>query len=152
MKAIRLIKFFFDAMYYQFFIFNRDKFRLENPHERTVMLFCGLLFIPAIVLIYPLIKDNFDYDLPFIFFILIYCIMYHFMSKKEKGNWNNAEKAIAVWQSKVLRHHVLGDLSSLGHIALLYDKIQAFAALHLIVLCQMLAINTIFPYLRGPKT
>ena len=51
MKAIRLIKFFFDAMYYQFFIFNRDKFRLENPHERTVMLFCGLLFLPAIVLI-----------------------------------------------------------------------------------------------------
>ena len=46
MKAIRLIKFFFDAMYYQFFIFNRDKFRLENPHERTVMLFCGLLFLP----------------------------------------------------------------------------------------------------------
>lgn len=45
MKAIRLIKFFFDAMYYQFFIFNRDKFRLENPHERTVMLFCGLLFL-----------------------------------------------------------------------------------------------------------
>ena len=71
MKAIRLIKFFFDAMYYQFFIFNRDKFRLENPHERTVMLFCGLLF------------------LPFIFFILIYCIMYHFMSrhyiKKKRG-------------------------------------------------------------------
>ena len=89
MKAIRLIKFFFDAMYYQFFIFNRDKFRLENPHERTVMLFCGLLFLPAIVLIYPLVKENFDYDLPFIFFILIYCIMYHFMSrhyiKKKKG-------------------------------------------------------------------
>ena len=97
MKAIRLIKFFFDAMYYQFFIFNRDKFRLENPHERTVMLFCGLLFLPAIVLIYPLVKDNFDYDLPFIFFILIYCIMYpnllHHVSfheqalhQKEKGN------------------------------------------------------------------
>ena len=89
MKAIRLIKFFFDAMYYQFFIFNRDKFRLENPHERAVMLFCGLLFLPAIVLIYPLVKDNFDYDLPFIFFILIYCIMYHFMSrhyiKKKRG-------------------------------------------------------------------
>ena len=43
MKAIRLIKFFFDAMYYQFFIFNRDKFRLENPHERAVMLFCGTI-------------------------------------------------------------------------------------------------------------
>ena len=89
MKAIRLIKFFFDAMYYQFFIFNRDKFRLENPHERTVMLFCGLLFLPAIVFIYPLVKDNFDYDLPFIFFILIYYIMYRFMSryyiKKKKG-------------------------------------------------------------------
>ncbi|ADY37730.1 hypothetical protein Bacsa_3203 [Phocaeicola salanitronis DSM 18170] len=89
MKAIRLIKFFFDAMYYQFFIFNRDKFRLENPHERTVMLFCGLLFLPAIVFIYPLVKENFDYDLPFIFFILIYYIMYRFMSryyiKKKKG-------------------------------------------------------------------
>lgn len=89
MKVIRLIKFFFDAMYYQFFIFNRDKFRLENPHERTVMLFCGLLFLPAIVLIYPLVKENFDYDLPFIFFILIYYIMYRFMSryyiKKKKG-------------------------------------------------------------------
>ena len=51
--------------------------------------FCGLLFLPAIVLIYPLVKDNFDYDLPFIFFILIYCIMYHFMSrhyiKKKRG-------------------------------------------------------------------
>ena len=86
MKAIRLIKFFFDAMYYQFFIFNRDKFRLENPHERTVMLFCGLLFLPAIV---SLVKENFDYDLPFIFFILIYYIMYRFMSryyiKKKKG-------------------------------------------------------------------
>ena len=89
MKAIRLIKFFFDAMYYQFFIFNRDKFRLENPHERTVMLFCGLLFLPAIVFIYPLVKENFDYDLPFIFFILINYIMYRFMSryyiKKKKG-------------------------------------------------------------------
>ena len=73
----------------EFFIFNRDKFRLENPHERTVMLFCGLLFLPAIVFIYPLVKENFDYDLPFIFFILINYIMYRFMSryyiKKKKG-------------------------------------------------------------------
>ena len=30
-----MIKFFFDAMYYQFFIYNRDKFKLEDPHEPT---------------------------------------------------------------------------------------------------------------------
>ena len=29
------MKHFLDAMYYQFFIYNRDKFKLENPHERT---------------------------------------------------------------------------------------------------------------------
>ena len=31
-----MIKFILDAMYYQIFIFNRDKFILENPHERTI--------------------------------------------------------------------------------------------------------------------
>ena len=58
-----MIKFFFDAMYYQFFIYNRDKFKLEDPHERTILLFCGILFLPIIALIYPLIKENFNYDL-----------------------------------------------------------------------------------------
>ena len=55
-----MIKFFFDAMYYQFFIYNRDKFKLEDPHERTILLFCGILFLPIIALIYPLIKENFN--------------------------------------------------------------------------------------------
>ena len=45
-----MIKFFFDAMYYQFFIYNRDKFKLEDPHERTILLFCGILFLPIIAL------------------------------------------------------------------------------------------------------
>ena len=74
-----MIKFFFDAMYYQFFIYNRDKFKLEDPHERTVLLFCGILFLPIIALIYPLIKENFNYDLPFIFFIPIFCILYYLL-------------------------------------------------------------------------
>lgn len=58
-----MIKFFFDAMYYQFFIYNRDKFKLEDPHERTILLFCGILFLPIIALIYPLIKENFSYGI-----------------------------------------------------------------------------------------
>lgn len=33
-----MIKFILDAMYYQIFIFNRDKFILENPHERTIQI------------------------------------------------------------------------------------------------------------------
>lgn len=73
-----MIKFFFDAMYYQFFIYNRDKFKLEDPHERTILLFCGILFLPIIALIYPLIKENFNYDLPFIFFVPIFYILYYF--------------------------------------------------------------------------
>ena len=72
------MKFFIDAMYYQFFIYNRDKFRIENPHERTIMLICGILFLPIVVIVYLLIKDNFDYKLPFVIFILIYIIMYRF--------------------------------------------------------------------------
>ena len=47
-----------------FFIYNRDKFRIENPHERTIMLICGILFLPIVVIVYLLIKDNFDYKLP----------------------------------------------------------------------------------------
>ena len=76
-----MIKFFFDAMYYQFFIYNRDKFKLENPHERTVLLFCGILFLPIIALIYPLIKESFNYDLPFIFFVPIFCILYYLLNR-----------------------------------------------------------------------
>lgn len=76
---IFMIKFFFDAMYYQFFIYNRDKFKLEDPHERTILLFCGILFLPIIALIYPLIKENFNYDLPFIFFVPIFCILYYLL-------------------------------------------------------------------------
>lgn len=75
-----MIKFFFDAMYYQFFIYNRDKFKLEDPHERTILLFCGILFLPIIALIYPLIKENFKYDLPFIFFVPIFYILYYFLN------------------------------------------------------------------------
>ena len=73
-----MIKFFFDAMYYQFFIYNRDKFKLD---ERTVLLFCGILFLPIIALIYPLIKENFNYDLPFIFFVPIFCILYYLLNR-----------------------------------------------------------------------
>ena len=76
-----MIKFFFDAMYYQFFIYNRDKFKLEDPHERTILLFCGILFLPIIALIYPLIKENFNYDLPFIFFFPIFYILYYFLNR-----------------------------------------------------------------------
>ena len=76
-----MIKFFFDAMYYQFFIYNRDKFKLEDPHERTILLFCGILFLPIIALIYPLIKENFNYDLPFIFFVQIFYLLYYFFTR-----------------------------------------------------------------------
>lgn len=76
-----MIKFFFDAMYYQFFIYNRDKFKLEDPHERTILLFCGILFLPIIALIYPLIKENFIYNLPFIFFVPIFYILYYFLNR-----------------------------------------------------------------------
>lgn len=83
------MKHFLDAMYYQFFVYNRDKFKLENPHERTILLFCGILFLPIIALIYPLIKENFNYDLPFIFFIPIFYILYYLLNryyvKKGKG-------------------------------------------------------------------
>ena len=58
-----MTKFILDAMYYQIFIFNRDKFILENPHERTIQIICGILFLPVIVLTYLLIMEkplNFD--------------------------------------------------------------------------------------------
>ena len=71
-----MIKFILDAMYYQIFIFNRDKFILENPHERTIQIICGILFLPVIVLTYLLIKENFNYKTPFVFFIIIYVLLY----------------------------------------------------------------------------
>ena len=55
-----MTKFILDAMYYQIFIFNRDKFILENPHERTIQIICGILFLPVIVLTYLLIKEEFQ--------------------------------------------------------------------------------------------
>ena len=93
-----MIKFFFDAMYYQFFIYNRDKFKLEDPHERTVLLFCGILFLPIIALIYPLIKENFNYDLPFIFFVTIICILYYilYIDYVRKGQGIDTRKTFIV--------------------------------------------------------
>ena len=83
------MKFLISAIYYQFFIYNRDKFRLENPHERTIMLVCGILFLPIIAIIYIIIKDNFNFKLPFVFFIFIYILMYRvlyiYYVKKKKG-------------------------------------------------------------------
>lgn len=83
------MKFFIDAMYYQLFIYNRDKFRLENPHERTIMLICGILFLPIIIIVYLFVKENFDYKLSFIIFIFLYILMYRLLYryyiKKKKG-------------------------------------------------------------------
>jgi len=74
-----MIKFILDAMYYQIFIFNRDKFILENPHERTIQ----------IVLAYLLIEENFNYKTPFVFFIIIYVLLYKtfcsYYIKRKKG-------------------------------------------------------------------
>lgn len=75
-----MIKFILDAMYYQIFIFNRDKFILENPHERTIQIICGILFLPVIVLTYLLIEENFNYKTPFVFFIIIYILLYRVFS------------------------------------------------------------------------
>ena len=36
-----MTKFILDAMYYQIFIFNRDKFILENPHIICIVRSCG---------------------------------------------------------------------------------------------------------------
>ena len=76
-------------MYYQLFIYNRDKFRLENPHERTIMLICGILFLPIIIIVYLFVKENFDYKLSFIIFIFLYILMYRLLYryyiKKKKG-------------------------------------------------------------------
>ena len=70
-----MTKFILDAMYYQIFIFNRDKFILENPHERTIQIICGILFLPVIVLTYLLIKENFNYKTLCVF-IIIYVLLY----------------------------------------------------------------------------
>ena len=84
-----MIKFFLDAMYYQIFIFNRDKFMLEDPHERTINLICGILFLPIIALVYLLIEENFDYKTPFVVFIIIYILLYKILCsyyiKRKKG-------------------------------------------------------------------
>ena len=82
------MKFFIDAMYYQNYIYNRAKIRKKNPRERTIMLICGRLFLPIIVIVYLLIKDNFDYKLPFVIFILIYILMYRFLYRYyiKRGN------------------------------------------------------------------
>ena len=84
-----MIKFILDAMYYQIFIFNRDKFILENPHERTIQIICGILFLPVIVLAYLLIEENFNYKAPFWVFIIIYVLQYKTFSwyyiKRKKG-------------------------------------------------------------------
>lgn len=84
-----MIKFILDAMYYQIFIFNRDKFILENPHERTIQIICGILFLPVIVLAYLLIEENFNYKTPFVFFIIIYVLLYKtfcsYYIKRKKG-------------------------------------------------------------------
>ena len=78
---------------------------MEDPHERTVMLFCGLL--------------------PFIFFIPIYFIMYHFMSryyiKKERGIEMMREKPLPFGSQRFSCIMSWVILSPLGHIALLYD-------------------------------
>lgn len=84
-----MIKFILDAMYYQIFIFNRDKFILENPHERTIQIICGILFLPVIALTYLLIEENFNYKTPFVFFIIIYILLYKtlcsYYIKRKKG-------------------------------------------------------------------
>ena len=90
-----MIKFILDAMYYQIFIFNRDKFILENPHERTIQIICGILFLPVIVLTYLLIEENFNYKTPFVFFIIIYVLLYKtfcsYYIKREKRYGNYKE-------------------------------------------------------------
>lgn len=88
-----MIKFILDAMYYQIFIFNRDKFILENPHERTIQIICGILFLPVIVLVYLLIEENFNYKTPFVFFIIIYVFIIQdilfvlYQKEKRYGNY-----------------------------------------------------------------
>ncbi len=86
-----MTKFILDAMYYQIFIFNRDKFILENPHERTIQIICGILFLPVIVLTYLLIKENFNYKTLFVF-IIIYVLLYktfcsYYIKGKRYGNY-----------------------------------------------------------------
>lgn len=120
-----MIKFFFDAMYYQFFIYNRDKFKLEDPHERTILLFCGILFLPIIALIYPLIKENFNYDLPFIFFVPIFYILYYFLNRYyvRKGIEIIREKPLSTF----IVHYLLDGLPIFSCIALFHDNTSALA-------------------------
>lgn len=126
-----MIKFFFDAMYYQFFIYNRDKFKLEDPHERTVLLFCGILFLPIIALIYPLIKENFNYDLPFIFFVPIFCILYYLLNRyyvrKGKGIEIIREKPLLFKKPTFIVHYLLDGLPIFSCIALFHDNTSALA-------------------------
>ncbi len=88
-----MTKFILDAMYYQIFIFNRDKFILENPHERTIQIICGILFLPVIVLTYLLIKENFNYKTPFVFFYHNLCFTIQdilfvlYQKEKRYGNY-----------------------------------------------------------------
>lgn len=89
-----MIKFILDAMYYQIFIFNRDKFILENPHERTIQIICGILFLPVIVLAYLLIEENFNYKTPFVFsihhnlcFIIQDILFVLYQKEKRYGNY-----------------------------------------------------------------
>ena len=62
---------------------------MENPHERTIQIICGILFLPVIVLTYLLIKENFNYKTPFVFFIIIYVLLYKtfcsYYIKRKKG-------------------------------------------------------------------
>ena len=68
-------------------------FILENPHERTIQIICGILFLPVIVLAYLLIEENFNYKTPFVFFIIIYVLLYktfcsyYIKRKKWYGNY-----------------------------------------------------------------
>jgi len=81
-----MIKFFLDAMYYyQIFIYNRDRFRMENPHDRTIMLICGILFLPIISIGFLFIKENFDYKPSFVIFIFLYVVMYRLLHKYIKN-------------------------------------------------------------------
>lgn len=86
-----MIKFFLDAMYYQIFIYNRDRFRMENPHDRTIMLICGILFLPIISIVFLFIKENFDYKPSFVIFIFLYVVMYRLLHKYYIKNRKGAE-------------------------------------------------------------
>lgn len=56
---------------------------------QTIQIICGILFLPVIVLTYLLIKENFNYKTPFVFFIIIYVLLYKtfcsYYIKRKKG-------------------------------------------------------------------